>query len=176
MKEEFRAVLAGVPLLSPAEQHEFFSAVKTMQNDAIVASLATLVEGAAAAPVDKRVARYVALRDARAANTRDTDVVDKAYKAALEAVETSLIADAHAQGVTGFKTDAGTTYLEEKMMASIADDNAFYNFVRESGDLDFFERRIKVSHIKEFQEANGGTLPPGLNVFRELSMKVRRSS
>ena len=100
--------------------------------------------------------------------------MDQAFKAALEAVEASLIAAAQAQGVTGFKTEAGTTYLDERMLTSIADDNAFFNFVREQGDLDFFERRVKVAHVKEWMEANGGHLPPGLNVFRELTMKVRR--
>lgn len=57
----------------------------------------------------------------------------------------------------------------------IADENAFFNFVLEQGDLDFFERRIKATHIKEWSVANEGKVPPGLNIFRELTMKVRRS-
>ena len=174
MKQEFEAMLAGVPLLSPSEQQEFFEKVIAMRSAAVVAGLERLAAGAAAAPIDKRVAKFVNLRDARAASNKEADVLDQAYKKALETLEATLIADAQAQGVTGFKTEAGTTYLDERMLTSIADDNAFFTFVREQGDLDFFERRVKVAHVKEWMEENGGHLPPGLNVFRELTMKVRR--
>lgn len=174
MKQEYEALLAGVPLLSASEQQEFFEAVVRMRNAMVTEGLERLAAGVAAAPIDKRVAKFVQLRDARAANNKEADTMDQAFKAALEAVEASLIAAAQAQGVTGFKTEAGTTYLDERMLTSIADDNAFFSFVREQGDLDFFERRVKVAHVKEWMEANGGHLPPGLNVFRELTMKVRR--
>lgn len=174
MKTEFEAMLAGVPLLSPAEQQEFFEQVNAMRKAAVTAGLAKLAAGAAAAPIDKRVAKFVNLRDARAASNKEAGELDAAYKSALETVEATLIADAQKQGVTGFKTEAGTTYLDERMLTSIADDNAFFSFVREQGDLDFFERRVKVAHVKEWMDANGGHLPPGLNVFREMTMKVRR--
>ena len=175
MKQEFNAILAGVPLLSPSEQQEFFEAVAAMRKAAVIDGLARLAAGASSAPIDKRVAKFVALRDARATSNKEADQLDQAYKAALAAVEASLIADAQAQGVTGFKTEHGTTYLDERMLTSIADDNAFFTFVKEQGDLDFFERRVKVAHVKEWMDSNGGHLPPGLNVFRELTMKVRRA-
>lgn len=174
MKQEYEAMLARVPLLPPAEQQEFFEAVRAMRANAVIDGLTKLQAGAAAAPIDKRVAKFVALRDARAASNKEADVLDQAYKQALATIEATLIADAQAQGVTGFKTAAGTTYLDEVLRASIADDNAFYAFVKDTGDLDFFERRLSSTHIKEWQGANGGHLPPGLNVFRELTMKVRR--
>lgn len=175
MKREYEAMLAGLPLLPPAEQQEFFAHVRDIQAQQIADACARIASTAAAAPIDKRVARYVNLREARAASNKDADVLDRAYKEALEAVEASLIKDAKEQGVTGFKTEAGTTYLDERMLASVADENAFFGFVKEQGDLDFFERRVKVAHVKEWMAANEGQLPPGLNVFRELTMKVRRA-
>lgn len=175
MKQEYEAMLAGVPLLPPAEQQEFYDAVAQQQRNATVDACARLASTVAQATVDQRVARYVKLRDARAAANRDADITDKAYKEALSAIESSLIAAAQLQGVTGFKTAHGTTYLDERMLASVADENAFFSFVKEEGDLDFFERRVKVAHVKEWQEAHDGKLPPGLNVFREVTMKVRRS-
>lgn len=175
MKQEYEAMLAGVPLLSAMEQQEFYDAVRSSQMRAVIDACARLSSSVNQATVDQRVARYVTLRDARAASNRDADNLDKAYKTALEAIENSMIAAAQMQGVTGFKTPHGTTYLDERMLASIADENAFFSFVKEQGDLDFFERRVKVAHVKEWQEANGGMLPPGLNVFREVTMKVRRS-
>lgn len=174
MKEEYQAMLAGIPLMSAAEQQEFFDAVRSIMFQQVDAGMAVIAAGAASAPIDKRVAKFVALRDARAKSNKDATNLDQAYKGALEAIENSLIADAQRQGVEGFKTDAGTTYLAEDVKVSIADEHAFFTFVKESGDLDFFERRVKSAHVKEWQEANGGVFPPGLNVFRELSMKVRR--
>jgi hypothetical protein len=174
MNEDMKVLLASVPLLSSTDQQAFFDEVRAMQTKAIQTALNRIAGSCANVSVEKRVARYIALRDARAAANREADTLDGNYKAAMEAIEKSLIVDAQSQGVTGFTTDAGTTYMDTRMMASIADDKAFYEFVRASGDLDFFERRLKATHIKEWQDNNEGRLPPGLNVFREVVMKVRR--
>jgi hypothetical protein len=174
MKQEYEAMLAGLPLLPPGEQQEFFDYVRSIQAKQIMDGCARIAATASDAPIDKRVARYVKLREARAASNKDATTLDQSFKEALEAIESSLIKDAQEQGVTGFKTEAGTTYLDERMLASVADENAFFGFVKDQGDLDFFERRVKVAHVKEWMEANEGRLPPGLNVFRELTMKVRR--
>lgn len=175
MNKDIEVLLGTVPLLPPAEQNEFFEKALAQYNRALIDSLTNLAASCGDVPVDKRVARYVKLRDLRAASNKANDAVDQAYKQTLETIENTLIADAHKQGVTGFKTEAGTTYLEEKVMSSIADENAFFSFVLEEGDLDFFERRIKSTHINEWSKENGGKVPPGLNIFRQLTMKVRRS-
>ncbi len=174
MRPELQAMLAGIPLLPPAEQQELFDVVRSIRAQQITTALEKISAGAPKAPIDKRVAKYVALRDARAAANKEAGEVDASYKSAMEAIEHSLIAEAQATGVTGFKTEFGTTYLEERMLASIADEKAFFDFVLEQGDLDFFERRIKVTHINEYAKLNEGRMPPGLNYFREMTMKVRR--
>lgn len=175
MKDELKAVIATLPLLSKEEQREFYAAVNEWHFSGKAAELKQLQSTAMQAPVDKRVAKYVKLRDERATTNKAADSYDKLYKETLAAIEASLIKDANEQGVKGFKTDAGTTYMEEKLSASIADENVFFNFVREQGDLDFFERRISTNHIKEWSKDHDGAMPPGLNYFRELTMKVRRS-
>lgn len=174
MKQEYEAMLAGVPLLSPAEQQEFFAKVDGMKLNATVDGLNRITSTAKSATVEQRVARYVRLRDSRAMANKDADLLDRAYKQAMEAIEGALLADAQAQSVTGFQTEAGTAYIDERMLTTIADDLAFFSFVKEQGDLDFFERRVKSAHVKEWMAANNGMLPPGLNIFRELTMKVRR--
>lgn len=175
MVQNFYTQLKRITILPADEQQEFFDAVVDLRAKRVVEGLERLKAGVNAAPVDRRVQKFVQLRDARAASNKEADNLDKQYKEALKSIENSLIATAREQGVNGFKTDHGTTYLEETTLGSIADENAFYSFVRETGDLDFFERRIKAGHIKEYMEQNDGKLPPGLNIFRELTMKVRRS-
>jgi hypothetical protein len=168
-------VMSSILLLSKSEQAEIFQAVRDLQDQQVVEAVTMIADGAPGQPVDKRVAKYVKLRDARAANTKLYEVVDKAYKECLAAIESSLLADANTQGVKGFKTAAGTVYTEERTQASIADESIFFDFVRTSGDLDFFERRLKVGHLKEYADAHEGQMPPGLNIFREIAVKVRRA-
>lgn len=175
MREELQAVVAGLALLPKEEMREFIAAINAAQYDAKKAELEALQATASQAPVDKRVAKYVKLRDERAAVNKEATTYDALYKETLRVIENSMLADAHAQGVKGFKTEAGTTYVEEKLSASIADENVFFEFVRQQGDLDFFERRISINHIKEWSKDHDGAMPPGLNYFRELTVKVRRS-
>lgn len=175
MRDELKDIITGLQLLPKAEREEFIAAVRDAGVEITNNAMRNLQLTADQAPVDMRVAKYVKLRDERAANTKQYEVVDKIYKETLSAIENSLIKDAQAQGVTGFKTAAGTTYMEERMSTSIADEAAFFDFVRQQGDLDFFERRVKATHVKEWSVANDGAMPPGLNCFREMTMKVRRS-
>ena len=175
MRPELESLLAELPHMKADERAEVANALNAALFAAKTAELERLRNTASAAPVDKRVAKYVKLRDERAATNKAADQFDKEYKQTLVAIEASILKDAHEQGVTGFKTEAGTAYTEEVMVASIADDKIFFDFVRASGDLDFFERRLKVGHIKEYADANGGVIPPGLNTFRELKIKVRRA-
>lgn len=168
-------VMASIALLPPADKAELLNQLKEWQDKMLVDGVQAIAAGAPNQTVDRRVDKYVQLRDARAANTKAYEAVDKAFKDCLSAIDASFLADANAQGVKGFKTDKGTVYTEERMQASIADEAVFFDFVRESGDLDFFERRLKVGHLREYAEANDGQMPPGLNIFRELSVKVRRS-
>ena len=127
-------------------------------------------------PVDKLVKRFVGMREGRAANTKQYEEVDKEFKELMKAIEVELLSRAQLEGVDGFKTEFGTTYKDVAMSASFADEDTFYNFVRKTGDLEFFERRLKIAHLKEYMEKHEGQLPPGINVFREYTMRVRKTT
>jgi len=123
---------------------------------------------------DRLVKLFIKIRNARAAATREYEAKDTELKASLKLVEVELLRRAQESGVTGFAVNGvGTTYTNEEMHVSIGDDRAFFDFVRETGDLDFFERRVTVKHVKDYMETNKGELPPGLHIFRELRMRVR---
>lgn len=168
-------VMSSITLLPKEDKAELLRQLKEWQDKMIVDGVQAIAVGCPGQSVDRRVEKYIQLRDARAANTKAYEAVDKAFKECLTSIEASLLADTHAQGVKGFKTEKGTVYTEERMQASIADEAVFFDFVRESGDLDFFERRLKVGHLKEWAEDHDGQIPPGLNIFRELGVKVRRA-
>jgi hypothetical protein len=127
-------------------------------------------------PVEKRVKLFIKTRAAKSAAQKEFDEIETQFKQIMQVCESSMLRDADAQGVTGFSTPWGTTYAAETAKYSVADENAFYNFVRTSGDLDFFERRVSSTHVQQWMEQNGGNLPPGLNSFRERVMRVRKAS
>lgn len=125
--------------------------------------------------VDKLVDVYIKLRDRRAARTSQYEKEDKTDKEKMEVVEAALLKRAEEEGVTGFKTEHGTTYVDVKYLCSGADWGAFYNWMKENDALDMLERRIKSTSIKTYMEENEGAIPPGVNVMSVRQMKVRRN-
>jgi len=139
------------------------------------AGLTAFLNTIASLPVEKRVKLYLKTRAAKSAATKAYDDQVAQFDRIMDACQNSMLAEADKQGVTGFRTPFGTTYADETARYSIADGSAFYAFVKEQADLDFFERRVSSTHVKEWMEANGGILPPGVSVFRERVMRVRKA-
>ena len=125
--------------------------------------------------VDKIIKLYTKTRTAKSAAQKVFDAQDDQYKQIMETCAAVLLKQALEQGVSGFKTDSGTTYMAEDTKVSIADDKAFYDFVKESGDFAFLERRVSSKHVGEYSKLNAGQVPPGLNIFRENVMRVRKA-
>lgn len=138
--------------------------------------LQAALERMKALPIETKVARYIQLRDAKAKHKREFEARAAEFDFLMQGIQNYLLAEADAKGVTGFKCDGvGTTYTAENQRFSIADDAAFRGFVLETADLDFFERRVGSKHVQEWMKENRGILPPGLNVFREREMRVRKA-
>lgn len=139
--------------------------------------------------VDKMVKLFIKVRAAKAAANKAADAVEAEFKQIMEACENYMLKAADKAGVTGFTTPFGTTYTGQTCKISIADDKAFFDFVLKSGDLDFFERRVSSTHVENYlkiKEAEAAQLdtdearaavvpPPGLNIFRERVMRVRKA-
>lgn len=128
-------------------------------------------------PVDKKVKLYLEVRQAKAAEARAFEQKEAEYKAIMQAVENYLLADADRAGTNGFTTDYGTTYTGESVKISIADDAVFETFLRQQENpFLFFERRVSSTQVAAFMKLNEGASPPGLNIFRERVMRVRKAS
>lgn len=125
-------------------------------------------------PTQKLVDMYIKIRSAKARASAEAKKIDAEFKSQLEMIECELLARAKSEGVNGFKVDGATTFTEEHLKVSIADDKAFFDFVIEQRDLEFFERRVSSTHVKDYMKLSDGVPPPGLNLFRELGMTVRQ--
>jgi hypothetical protein len=138
--------------------------------------LAALLKKVATLNVDEKIALYLKLRQGKSAITKHLDAVEAQYKEVMVAIENHLLAAADKLDVSGFTVKGvATTYTAETKKISIADDTAFFNHVLTTKDLDFFERRVSSLHVDEVMKLNGGVPPPGLNIFRERVMRVRKA-
>ena len=124
---------------------------------------------------DKLVSTYIKIRDIKSAESKVWAEREAKLNTDLKSIEMELLRRSQEEGVTGYKiAGVGTAFQKETAKVTIADDVVFYGFVKETGDLDFFECRVKSTHVQDYMKANGGHIPPGLNVFREIGMGVRR--
>lgn len=121
------------------------------------------------------VRTFIKIRALRSAKKKAFDAEDDELKEKLRRVENELLRRAQEQGVDGFKTADGATYQSEERHVSIANADDFTAFVRETGDMLFYEQRPSLGHITEYQNAHDGKLPPGVRMFREFRMRVRAS-
>lgn len=146
-----------------------------MEKEALDAFIASIP----AMSTEKQVKLFIRTREAKAMATKLYDAEQAQFKAIMGTCENLMLATADAQGTTGFKTDLGTTYTAESQRASVADHAAFHAFLDalppEADRYGFFETRLSQTRIAEYTETTGSP-PPGLNIFRERNMRVRKVS
>lgn len=127
------------------------------------------------ASVERAVKTYVRIRDEKDRLTREYNEKEAGLKTQLEQLESYFAVQAKAAGVDGFKTQFGTVFKEEKLTASCADWEVFGNWIVEHNEIEMLERRVKHATVKQYMADHDGALPPGVNVFREEKMRVRRA-
>lgn len=125
---------------------------------------------------DRFIRIFIRIREARAALAKEYEANDKVLKDQLHICSMELLRRLNERGAEQTKTADGTAFKGEQMSVTIADPAVFGNFVLETRDLEFFVKRVKVEHMREYMAAHGGRLPPGLSVFREVTINVRAPS
>lgn len=120
------------------------------------------------------VKTYIKMRDAKeeiATRHKEelADLNDKMHK-----IEVALLGAALEQNVDGFKTEFGTASLVESVKCSCSDWAVFTEFLKDKDPLDFIEKKLRTSAIKEYMELSEGQLPPGVSVFKENTIRITR--
>lgn len=124
--------------------------------------------------LEELIGQYIALRDKRAALKKVFTEKDDALKAAMSAAEAVALEKMNSVGADSIRTSAGTVFKETKRSVTTADVETFFNYVRETESWDMIEKRPARATVLEWADEHG-TLPPGLNLFSELTIKIRRS-
>lgn len=123
----------------------------------------------------KMVKAFVKLRDARTALKREFEDKDNALKSKQELLEGQLLKFLNENEMESVKTPHGTFYRQEELTPTGADWDAFYKWIAQNDAFDALERRIKKTFIKEYMEMHSGGIPPGVSVYREYVVRVRRT-
>lgn len=124
---------------------------------------------------NKLVKAYLNLREARHTLKRKFDEDDGALKIKQERIESALLAFLNENKVDRVATPLATVYRQEEMTPTAADWSAVYEFIKENDAFEMLERRLKKTFVKDYMEQHEGGVPPGVSVFREFVVRVRRS-
>lgn len=124
--------------------------------------------------IAKRVDQYVKLRDLIKAKEAEYKKELAPYKETLEQLNSVLLAHINGIGGNSVSTDNGTVYRTEKKSASLADAQAFMDFVVANQAFDLIDRKANVTAVEEFIKENN-TPPPGVNFSSTFVVGVRRA-
>ncbi len=125
--------------------------------------------------MSEAVELYIKMRDKKAQMKAAYEESVKPLTEKMEQLEAKLLHIFNETGMDSVKTPLGTAYASTRTSVSIADRDAFINFVKETGDFNMLELRPSRSAIPEFADMNNGELPPGINVSTIRVVNVRRS-
>lgn len=126
--------------------------------------------------LSEAVKLYIQLRDKKAELKAEYDRKVAGIEEKLTKLEAKLLQVFNETGMDSVKTEFGTAYTSTRTSVSIADRDAFLNYIKESGDYNLLELRPSRSAVPEFAAANGGELPPGVNMRTERVVNIRRSA
>lgn len=122
------------------------------------------------------VRAYLKMRDTRTENKRVFEEGDNKIKEQMGKVEATLLRFLNESQIESVATPAGTFYKQEEVTPTGSDWDALYEWIKRHDAFDALERRIKKTFVKEYMETNGGAIPPGVSVYREHVVRVRRPS
>jgi hypothetical protein len=125
--------------------------------------------------LDKVVQAYNAIRDHRTAKRHAWEQEDLALEEDQNKLKVLMLGILNQTGAESIRTEHGTAFRTLKTKPSAADWSAIYDWiVADPSRFELLEKRVKSTFIKDYMEANGGALPPGINVHQEYEVSVRR--
>ena len=101
---------------------------------------------------------------------------DARLKEKQKELETFLLGYLIDNNAKSLATDEGTVFRKKDTIPRADDWDTIYNWIAETNAFDALERRIKKTFVSTYMEANNGSVPPGMSVFSEWKVGVRRSN
>lgn len=128
--------------------------------------------------VAKITKAYVAIRDKRAEIKKAFDEEYSSLGEKLARLEAELLRLMQDQKSDAIRTEFGTVYRQEEVKPSCSDWAALDAWEKTNPHInasDILEKRVSKKFVTEYMENNDGALPPGVSIYREYVVRVRRS-
>lgn len=122
------------------------------------------------------VGKYISLRDKKAAIKAEYEGKVAVIDETLTKIEAKLLEVFEQTGMESIKTEFGTAYRSVRSTASVADRDAFMEFVKEQQEWSLLEIRAAKAAVEQYKAANEDQLPPGINWRSEAVVNFRRSA
>jgi hypothetical protein len=126
--------------------------------------------------LSEAVTLYIQLRDKKAQMKSDFDASVAPINEKMEKLEAKLLDVFNKTGMDSVKTEHGTAYTAVRTTASVADREAFMEFVKANEEWSLIEVRAAKTAIEQFRDNNDNELPPGINIRSERVVNIRRSA
>ncbi len=126
--------------------------------------------------LSEAVSLYIQLRDKKAEMKADFDASIAPLNDKMDKLEAKLLDVFNKTGMDSVKTENGTAYTAVRTTASVADREAFMEFVKANEEWSLLEVRASKTAIEQFRDSNNDELPPGVNIRSERVVNIRRSA
>jgi len=120
------------------------------------------------------VQKYIELRDKKYELKHQYEFKAAQLDEVLSKIESKLLHVFDSAGMDSVKTEFGTAYASTRSSSSVADPEAFMQFVIENQEWALIEKRASKLAVEQYKDANGD-LPPGVNYREERVVNIRRS-
>ncbi len=126
--------------------------------------------------LSEAVTLYIQLRDKKAQMKSEFEASVAPITEKMEKLEAKLLDVFNKTGMDSVKTEHGTAYTAVRTTASVADREAFMEFVKANEEWSLLEVRASKTAIEQFRDSNDNELPPGVNIRSERVVNIRRSA
>lgn len=123
--------------------------------------------------VEQVVGTYMKLRRKKEALENQVKADVDAIKGKMTLLESWLMEKADADGVTSFKTSAGTAFVTTTDFANVADWDAVLTFIKNNDAFDMLEKRVSKTAVRAHMD-DTGDVPPGINYGTKIGINVRK--
>lgn len=126
--------------------------------------------------LDDLVQAYLAIRTSRDTLKKEYETQDEEMKKDMAQIEQVMLGMCTELGnINSINTPFGTVIRSLKERFNCGDWDNFNKFVLEQKAVDLYEKRIHQGNMKTFFAAHPDAgLPPGVSVFREFDITVRK--
>lgn len=129
---------------------------------------------ASAMATDQITKLRIQIRDRRASLKAQYEREDADLKLKDEKLGAILLTRLREQGAESMRTAHGTIYIAEEVFASVADKEALKQHVVNHDAWELLTLMANRASVKQYVEDNGDA-PPGVNIRKEISVRVRRT-